>query len=316
MGRQNIFHILHSHLLFRNHAPGQVIRIWGKFCIGTVPYFGLWIQGAQHMPCTRGIVNMVGIVMASECIPWIQHTVQGKIQVIFADKFLQICRAHIFQISIFLACALISWLILQRFFQVKLVDSELIWHYYIHIIRNPSCHPVMSADGLQPPDLVLILECNSVHLVGSVFFQNASKAGYSFTSTVDIGKNNGYNIFLSDSAGDFLSSVCCWLIYHQRICTKYTGVGGDSFGSSHSHICLIDTTCSPDALALYRVWDCGVTHGILWEIDLHMGNHRFIFSRLLLWMDHQEFFRHIMSGTGIIVSGDHGRAIVGRLFSN
>ena len=38
------------------------------------------------------------------------------------------------------------------------------------IIRHPSCNPVMSADRLKPPDLILILKSDSVHLIGAVLF--------------------------------------------------------------------------------------------------------------------------------------------------
>ena len=150
---------------------------------------------------------MVGIVMASERISWIQYTIHGKIQVIFADKFFQVSGTHVFQIRIFLTWAPIFFLIPQCLFQVKFINSKLIWHYYICLIRNLSCHPVMTADGFQPPDFVLILESNSIHLIGSVFLQNASKADYPFTGAMDVWKNNGYNIFLSDSTGCFLFTV-------------------------------------------------------------------------------------------------------------
>ena len=68
MGGQYIFHILYSNLFFRNHAPWQIIRIWSKFCIYAIPDFCLRIQVSQHIPCTRSIINMVGIVMASKGI--------------------------------------------------------------------------------------------------------------------------------------------------------------------------------------------------------------------------------------------------------
>ena len=316
MGGQYIFHILYSNLFFRNHAPWQIIRIWSKFCIYAIPDFCLRIQVSQHIPCTRSIINMVGIVMASERISWIQYTIQGKIQVIFADKFFQVSRTHVFQIRIFLTWAPIFFLIPQCFFQVKFINSKLIWHYHICLIRNLSCHPVMAADSFQPPDFILILESNSIHLIGSVFLQNASKTDYPFAGAMDVWKNNGYNIFLSDSTCCFLLTVLCRLIGYQRIRAKYPGIGGNRFCSSHSHICLIYTACCPDSFAVYCIWHRCIAHWIIWKINFHMRNHRFIFPRLFLWMNHHKFFGHIMSRTGIIISCNHGRAIIRCLFSN
>ena len=223
---------------------------------------------------------------------------------VFLYKFPHVSRAHIF------------FLLGKSVLQVEFVQSKLVWHHYVNVIRHFSCNPVMAADGLQPPDLVLILEGNSIHLVGSVLLQNAAKSLHSLSRAVDVWQNQGNNIFLSDSSGYLFFSIFCRLINHQRVCSKHTGIGGDGLRGSHAYIGLIDAACRPHAFSCYRIWHRGVAHWIVRKVDLHMGNYGFIFSRLFLWVNYHEFFRCIMSGSGIVISCNHGGAIIRRIFSN
>ena len=163
MTGQDIFHILDSDLFLRNHAPRQIVGNRCKISKRTVPAIGVRIQIPLHKPCPGCVVYMICIVMTAEDIPRIQRTVHRKVQMVGFDKFFQICRAEeifLFSVSIF---------------QIKAVDSELVWHHDINLIRHSSCHPVMSSDGFQPPDLVFILKSDSVHLICPVLLQQAAK---------------------------------------------------------------------------------------------------------------------------------------------
>ena len=46
-----------------------------------------------------------------------------------------------------------------------------------------------------------------------------------------------------------------------------------------------------------------------------MGEHGFVFFRLLFGMHHDEFLWHELSRRGIVVAGDHGGTVIRRLFS-
>ena len=140
--------------------------------------------------------------MASEGISWIQNTVHREIQMVFFDKFFQVRGAHIF------------FLFAQRIFQIKGIDAQLVRHYHIHIIRHFSCHPVMSADRLQPPDLVSILESDSVIFICAIRFQKLSQPGNTLAGALNIRKHQAHDVFLSDTTRYFFLTVFCRLINH------------------------------------------------------------------------------------------------------
>ena len=62
----------------------------------------------------------------------------------------------------------------KRILQIKLIHAKLVRHHYIPVIRNLLRDPVMASNGLQPPDLILILESNTILLIGSVGLQKTS----------------------------------------------------------------------------------------------------------------------------------------------
>ena len=105
---------------------------------------------------------MIGIVMAAEGIPGIQHAVLRQVQVMGIDELFQIRRAHM------------GLLFRKGVLQIETVDTKLIGHHYVNIIRHPLCYPVMSSDGLQPPDFLMILKGDAVHFIGTVLLQQAS----------------------------------------------------------------------------------------------------------------------------------------------
>ena len=303
MCRQYIFYIFRRDLLFRNHAPRNVIGQWCVIGVRTVPVYGIRIQIPFHVPGSRRIVYMVGIVMASEGISWIQNTVHGKIQMVFFDKFFQVRGAHVF------------FLLAQCVLQIKCIDAQLVRHYHIHIIRHFSCHPVMSADCLQPPDLVSILESDSIIFICSIRFQKMSQSGNTLAGALNIRKHQAHDVFLSDTTRYFFLTVFCRLIYHQRIGALYTRVGCDRFGGCHGYICLIDTACCPDAFSFFCIWHGCIAHRLFRQFYFHMGEHGNIGFRLFFGCYHHELFRCKMSGSGVVVAGDHCGSVVGCFFT-
>ena len=203
----------------------------------------------------------------------------------------------------------------KRILQIKFIHTKLIRHHHIPIIRNFLCDPVMPSDRLQPPDLILILECNAILLIGSVGLQKASQAKHTFPCTVDVRKHQIYNIFLTDAARHFLFPVLRRLVFHQRICAKHPGIGRDGLSGSHSHVLFIHAAGRPDPLSLHRVRHCRKLVRMIRKFHFHMGQHRTVCPLLLLWVDHHKFLRGEMTGTGIIVSGDHGGSVIRCMFS-
>ena len=158
----------------------------------------------------------------------------------------------------------------KRILQIKFIHAKLVRHHYIPVVRNLLRDPVMTANGLQPPDLILILERNTVLLIGSVGLQKASQAKHTLPCTVDVRKDQIYNIFLTDTARHFLFPVLRRLVFHQRICAKHPGIGGDGLSGSHSHVLLIHTASCPDSFSCYRIRHCRKPVRMLRKLYLHM----------------------------------------------
>ena len=138
------------------------------------------------------------------------------------------------------------FLLTECIFQVKSIHAQLVRHDHINIIRHFPCHPVMAADSLQPPDLILILKSDTIHLIGSILLKQASQSEHTFSGTIDIRKHDIYNILFTDSSRNLLLTVFCRLVLHQRVCTEHPRIGCDGLCCCHGHMSLIDTAGCPD----------------------------------------------------------------------
>ena len=241
---------------------------------------------------------MVGVIVAAKGVPGVQRAVQREVEVVLCNKFTQIGRAEV----VFL-CA-------EGIFQIKSIDAQLVGHDHIHIVRHAAGDPVVTADGLQPPDLVHVLKSDAVHLVSTVLLQQTAQTQHALTGRVDIGQHQIDDILLADAAGHLGLFALGGLVLHQRVCAQHTGVGGDGLGSGHAHVSGVDARSCPDALALHGVGHGGKPQRALRQRDLHMGEDAAVGLGQILRVDHGEFFSGEMAGAGVIVAGDHGRAIV------
>ena len=199
-------------------------------------------------------------------------------------------------------------------FQIKLVNAKLVGHHHIGIVRHPARHPVMAADGFQPPDLVDVLERNAVHLVSAVFFQQLAQPQHALARSVDVRQYQINNVLLANAAGNFWLTVLGGDILHQRVSPQNAGVGSDGLGGGHADTGLVHAACGPDALALHGVGHCGHPHRAAGQLHFHMGKYRPVHGRVLLRGNDHELFGGEMPGTGIVIAGNHGRAII-RSFS-
>ena len=206
-------------------------------------------------------------------------------------------------------------LCIQGILQIKSIDSELVRHHHICFIRHSAGDPVMTADRLQPPDLVFIGKSNPIHLIGAVFFQQTSQPRDTFSGTMNIREHHRYNVLLTDTSGNLFCTILRRNIFHQRICSQDSGIGSDGLRGRHAHTCRIDTVRCPDTFSLQRIGHCGITQSLLGQIDLHMRKHGSVFCRLFFRMYHHEFLRGKLSRRGIIVPGDHGRSVIRCFFS-
>ena len=133
--------------------------------------------------------------MASKGVSRIEHAILGQIQMVFPDKFSHVSGTQMLLLRT------------EGILQIESINTQLVRHHHIHLIRHFSRNPVMSSNGLQPPDFVLILERNAVHFISSVLLQQTSQTLHTFPCAVNVGKYQIYNIFLTDAA------------FYQRICS-------------------------------------------------------------------------------------------------
>ena len=232
---------------------------------------------------------MIRIRMGAKSISCIKLSIHRKIQMVYCNKFLQICRTHMLL------------LFAKGILQVKIVNPKLIRHNNISIIRNPPCNPVMTANGLQPPDLILILKGNSIHLIGSIAFQQGAQTKYALSGTMNIRKKDAYDIFLTDTTLSFFFSILCWDIFYQRIRCQHPFIGGDGFCCRHGNIFFIHTCCRPDTFLVYGIRHGTIAHGIFRKGNLHMRQNRFIVLGLLIRLDDNKFLRIKGSCSGIFI---------------
>lgn len=175
---------------------------------------------------------MVGIVVAAKGGTGVKYTIHGKIQMVVGNKLAQVGRAQMLP-----PCA-------KSVLQVKGIQSELVGHHNIGVVRHPAGDPVMAADGLQPPDLVYVLEGDAVLFIGAVLLQQAAQAGHTLPGRADVGQHQADDVLFPDAAGD------------HGVCPQHPGVGGDGLGSGHADIGFIDAGGCPDpspSMALGRM---------------------------------------------------------------
>ena len=66
MGGKCIFDILDCHLLLRHHAPRDIIGLRRIVRIRSIPLLCMRVKVAAHEPCSRSIVDVIGITVASK----------------------------------------------------------------------------------------------------------------------------------------------------------------------------------------------------------------------------------------------------------
>ena len=254
MGGEDVLHILHRDLALRHQAPGQIVRLGGPVRLRAVPAEAGGVEVAQHVPGPGRVVAVVGVGPAAEGGAHVKGPIpgqglalgaHGQIQVVFRDEIQQIGGAEVILLSP------------EGVHQIKEVDALLVGHDHVAVVGDPLGDPVVPADGLQPPDLVHVLEADAVHLVGAVLLQQRAQAQNALPGRADVGQHDGEHVLLPDAAG------------HQRVGPLDAGIGGDGLGLAHGDVGGVDPGLAPDALVGQGVGHGGVAQGILRQLDLH-----------------------------------------------
>ena len=246
---------------------------------------------------------MVGIVVAAEGETRIEGVVLVQVQMILFNEASEIGGAHELLLRT------------EGILEIEVIDPELVRHDDILVIRHTTCHPVVTTDRLEPPDFVHILEADAVHLIGAVLREQAAETLDAFSCGVDIRKDQEDDILLTDTARDLRCILIARLVGHERIRSEYTCIRGDGLGRGHRDVRTVHAGRGPDPLALHGVRHRGIAERILRQRNLHMAQHRAVYPRLLGRLHHNPLLRCELTRTGIIVPGNHRRAIIARVFT-
>ena len=205
-------------------------------------------------------------------------------------------------------------LLAEGVLQIKGIHAKLVGVYNDHFVRNSPRHPVMTSDGLQPPDFLLVIEGDAVGFIGTVALQQLRQTQHAFPGRADIGQHQHHKILFPDAAGDFLFAPLPGLFQlHQGIRRQNTGIGGDGLRGGHAHVSLIDSRGRPDSLLGVHAGACSVGHGLLRKRDLHMAQNAFIDFLLLFRLNDDQLLHIKMSVVG---TGDHSGAVIAGLASH
>ena len=195
-----------------------------------------------------------------------------------------------------------------------MIQAKLVGHDDIPVVGHPAGDPVMAADGLHPPDLVLVGKGDAVGLVGAVLLQKHAQALHALPGAADIGQHDADQVFLANAAGDVLfPGGLPGLEAHKGIGAQDPGVGGNGFRGRHGDVGGIDAVGGPDALGQVHAWGGGVAQGVIRKNDLQMADLALVFSRLILGQYHcQPFFVK----ESVVVPGNHCGAVKACLFAH
>ena len=190
-------------------------------------------------------------------------SVNAQIEVILFGEILQSLRAHkliLFAVSVF---------------EIEVVETELVRHNYIVIVRHSSCHPIVSADSFEPPNFIFILKCDSVHFICSVLFKKCAESFDTFSCGVDVWKSDCNHIFFADSAESFFDITVfarfsdSLYIFYKRIRRKHSFICCKRFGCSHRNILFVNAESPPNSFVFYRIRHTCVSHRIVRQIDFN-----------------------------------------------
>ena len=85
-------------------------------------------------------------------------------------------------------------------------------------------HPVVAADGLQPPDFVFVVEGNAVGLIGAVLREKRAKTQHALARGVNVGQDENDDVLLADAAAVFLLAVLGLLQLDHRVGCEHARV--------------------------------------------------------------------------------------------
>ena len=297
VGREQVLDILRGNLALGNVGPRNVIAFGREVRVFAVPAVGVRCKAAAHEPRTRRVVDVVHVAVRAEDIPRVELAILIQIQMVFRDEFSEVCRAEM------------RFPGTEGVLKVERVHTELVRVDDDAILGNFLRDPVMPADGLEPPDLVFVVEGDAVRLIGAILLQKRTEAQHALARGADVGQDEDNDVLLADAAAALLFPILRLAQLDHRVGREHARVRGRGFRRRHADVRGVDAGRGPNAVLRVHARAGRVAHGVLRQCDLHVGLYAFINLRLLVGLDHDQLFLIKMT---VVRTGDHRRAVIRR----
>ena len=297
VGREQVLDILRGNLALGNVGPRNVIAFGREVRVPAVPAVGVRRKAAAHKPCARRVVDVIHVAVRAEDIPRVELSVLIQIQMVVRDEFSEVCRAEM------------RFPGAEGVLKVERVHTELVRVDDDTILGNFLRDPVMPADGLEPPDLVFVVEGDAVRLICAVLLQKRTEAQHALARGADVGQDEDNDVLLADAAAALLLPILRLAQLDHRVGREHARVRGRGFRRRHADVRGVDAGRGPNAVLRVHARAGRVAHGVLRKFDLHVGLYAFINLRLLVGLDHDQLFLIKMA---VVRARDHRRAVIRR----
>ena len=310
-GQQEI-DVFEAYLGFRHAAPGNVVGLRRVAGGRRIPILA-GVEVALHVPGAGRVVDVILRRRRAERLARVEvarRGVHGAVEMMRGHELTQIGAAQVFAPFA------------ERVGEIEIVDAELVGDRGVAVVGNPAGDPMMPADGLDVPDLVHVGDDHAVRLVRAVGFEQFAQADDALARGGDVWQHEGDDVFLADAARPFVAMVDVAglavgrLELDHRIRAEHALVDGDGFGRAHRHVVFVGAGFGQNATIVQNVGGDGVPARIVRQVDFDMAQHTAVVARLIGGGDCDEPFGIVTTGTGIVVAGDDGGAVVACVFAD
>ena len=316
VAREYVLNVLDGHLALGHTAPGDVIALGRVVGVGTIPHVA-GVEAALHVPGARRVVDMVAVAVRTKGLARVKdrsRTValdtQRQVQMPLGHPGAQVGGAHV------------VGLVALGVVQVKAVDAQLVGHGHIGVVRHAPGDPVVTADGLEPPDLVHVAKGDAVVLVGAVALEQLAQNTHAVAGGLGIRQHQGHHVLLAQATGLRRHIAVLTLValgghvVHKRIGAANALVGGERLGCGHTNVELVETGLGPDAVAGNDVGNARVAHGVVGQLNGQVAQDARVDARLIVGMHNAHTFGLKHPVGRVLVAGDQRRPVVARVLTN
>ena len=316
MAREYVLDVLDGHLALGHAAPGDIVALGRVVGVGTVPHIA-GVEAALHVPGARRVVDVVAVAVRAKGLARVKDRsravaldAQRQVQMPLGHPGAQVGRAHV------------VGLVALGVVQVKAVDAQLVGHGHIGVVRHALGDPVVTADGLEPPDLVHVAKGDAVVLVSAVALEQVAQDTHAVAGGLGIRQHQGHHVLLAQATGLRRHIAVLTLValgghvVHERIGAADALVGGKRLGCGHANIELVETGLGPDTVARDNIGDARIAHGVIGQLNGQVAQDARVDTRLLVGMHYAHALGLKYPVGRVLVTRDQGRPVVACVFTD